>query len=222
MSETRPGRGVKARRDAWASLGLGLVLAIVSVATWFGIWTRDPRTATTMSVQTGLHLAFGREGAIPAGLAGGLTWMQSFLTAQALEWSMLFLGFPLIVLFGEALHHIRPIRRVLDAAEAFAHRRPNAGILALGGMTLVPWLPFGALTAVFIGEALRLPSRRLLPVIALAELLANLSFALATAFAVSRLPDPRLAAAAIAGVFILLSIGAALWPRRDKAPKASP
>lgn len=170
-----------------------------------------------MGIQTGFHLAFGRETAIPAGLAAGLTWMQSFLTAQALEWSMLFLGFPLIVLFGEALHRFGPVRRLLDRAEARAQKRPDAGILALGAFTIVPWLPLGALTAVLIGEALHLPARKLLPVIALAELLANLSFAYATGFAVTRMPDPRMGAAVLALVFIALSLLAIFWPRGEPA-----
>lgn len=204
---------MKERRDAWLSLGLGVVLAGASLAGWAAVAANDAEAGGRFGLQIALHLAFGRETSIPAALAAGTEWPAAFLTAQALEWSMLFLGFPLIVLFGEGLHHIHVVRRVLDEAEAFARRRPDAGILALGALTLIPWLPVGALTAVFIGEAVHLPSRKLLPVIALAELLANLSFAYFTAAATSLFPDPRLAALAFAGVFLALSLAAAFWPR---------
>lgn len=202
------------RRDAWISLVVGVLLATLSVIAWMTIRAEAPQDARAIAWQTGLHLAFGRETAIPAGLAAGLDWTQVFLAAQALEWSMLFLGFPLIVLFGEALHRIGPIRRVLDRAHEFATRRPDAGVLLLGALTLIPWLPFGALTSMFIGEAIGLPSRKLLPVIALAELLANFSFAYLTAFAIGFLPHPQLGAAALAAFFLVLAVGAMVLPRR--------
>lgn len=204
------------------SLALGALLAAASLAAWGALAFEGDPQAGRFALQTTLHLAFGRETAIPAALATGTSWPLAFVAAQALEWSMLLLGFPLIVLFGEGLHHIGPIRRVLDRAESFAKLRPDAGILLLGAMTLVPWLPLGALTAVFIGEAVRLPSRKLVPVVALAELVANLSFAYFTAVAAARFPDPRLAAAAFAGLFLVLSLAAAFWPRRRRAQTPLP
>ncbi len=164
-------------------------------------------------LQTSVHIAFGREVSIPSGLTAGLAWPQSALAATWLEWSMLFTLFPLLILFGERLHRIARVQDIMDAARRHANKHPNAGVLALGLLTLMPGLPVGALTSAFIGESLRLPSWRLLPVLALAELVANVTIAVATAALVGWLPSPRIGAAVIAVAFLGLAIYAWFAPR---------
>lgn len=189
------------RRDALVSLVAGAALAAASLAA-FWIHPQRPRLA----LQAGLHLVGGREAAIPPGIGAGLSWPTSFAAALALEWSMLLLGFPLLVLAGGALRRWRRARDALAGAEAFAARRPDAGVLTLGGVTLMPFLPIGALTSVLVGEVLRLPSWKLIPTLLAAELVANLTMALAAAAVLAWLPHPFLTSLALAAA--LLAAGA--------------
>ena len=197
------------RRDVQAALVLGAALAAVGV----GALLRLPQRADAL-LQIGVHLAAGREAAIPAGLGAGLSWGSSALLAVWLEWSMLLLGFPLLVLFGRRLHRIAKARAALERAEAFARRRPDAGVLVLGAITLMPFLPIGALTSLLVGETLGLPSVRLLFVLAGAELAANVTVALAAASVIGYFPDPAMAGFALAGFMLVLGLVLGLLPRR--------
>lgn len=200
---------MKERRDARVALALGLGLAAAGA----GALARAPLQGA-LALQLGVHLAAGREAAIPTGLGAGLSWVGSAIAAIWIEWTMLLLGFPLLVLAGERLHRIARIRHALDRAEAFARRRPDAGVLVLGGLTLMPFLPIGALTSVLIGETLGLPSGRMLATLMGAELIANLTVALAAASVIGFFPDPALAALVLAGVVIVIGVAVALIPRR--------
>lgn len=197
------------RRDAQIALALGLALAAAGA----GALARMPQRGAALA-QAGVHLAAGREAAIPVGLGAGLAWPTSATVAVWLEWSMLLLGFPLIVLLGRRLHRVARFRAALDRAESFAKRRPDAGVLVLGGVTLMPFLPIGALTSLLVGETLGLPAPRLLVVLAGAELAANATVALAAASVIASFPDPALAAFALAAAIVLLGVVIAVLPRR--------
>lgn len=200
---------MRERRDAKVALALGAAL----LALGFGALMRAPLREGTFA-QLGVHLLAGREAAIPLGIGAGLSWRASATAAVWLEWSMLLLGFPLLVLLGERIHRWKRAQATLQRAEDFARRRPDAGVLVLGGVTLMPFLPIGALTSVAVGETLGLPSGRLLATLAGAELIANVTVALASASVVSYFPDPALAALVLAGVMLLIGVAIGLLPRR--------
>lgn len=208
----RPRAAVPPRRDARIALVAGAALAALGAGALLAAPLRGP-----LALQLGVHLAAGREAAIPLGIGAGLSWSASATAALWLEWTMLLLGFPLIVLAGERLHRWRRVRAAIERAEAFAARRPDAGVLLLGGLTLMPFLPVGALTSLLIGETLRLPPARLVATLMAAELIANLTVALAADSVLAAFPDPALAALVIAGVIIAIGLLVALLPRRAVA-----
>lgn len=197
------------RKDAAVSLVLGAALLLAGL---LALLASPERPA--LLAQVGIHLAAGREAGIPAGLAAGLDWHTSAATALVQEWSMLLLGFPLLVLLGDRLHRWPPVARLTSKAEAYAQAHPNVGVFALGGLTLAPFLPIGALTSVLVGELLRLPAMRLLPVLMGAELLANLTVAIAAAAVFSAFPDPRLAAALVSAAMLVATLVGVLLARR--------
>lgn len=200
---------MKERRDVRVALAVGIGLAAAGA----GALARAPLQGAIL-LQASIHVVAGREAAIPAGLGAGLSWLASATAALWLEWSMLLLGFPLLVLLGERLHRIGRIRGLLDKAEAFARRRPDAGVLMLGGLTLMPFLPIGALTSALVGDTLGLPAGRLLATLMAAELIANVTVALAAASVIAYFPDPALAAFILAGVILLLGALLAVLPHR--------
>lgn len=200
---------MKERRDVKVVLVIGIALALAGL----GALLRAP-LRNALAVQVGVHLAAGREAAIPAGLGSGLSWQGSAIAALWFEWSLLLLVFPVLVLLGERLHRVERVKAMLDKAEAFARRRPDAGVLMLGGLTLMPFLPIGALTSALIGETLGLPSARLLATLMGAELIANVTVALAAASVVGFFPDPTFAAFVLAGVVLVMGAAIALVPSR--------
>lgn len=163
-----------------------------------------------------VELLGGREAAIPAGLAAGLPWPSVAATTLLVEWTMLLLGFPLLVLAGHRLMRIPRVGVVFERARERAAARPGTGVLALAALTLTPFLPIGALTSVLIGEMLGLPSRRLLPALLLAELAANLLVAVSAAAVIRLFPDPRVAAGAASAALLLVALGGALAGRRRR------
>lgn len=197
------------RRDVWVSLVLGLVLAVASLGYLAASEDRNP-----LLVLLAVEIAAGREAGIPAGMAAGLDWKTAAAATTLIEWTSLFLGFPLLALLGTALHRVALIERLSARAQRFAAERPDVGILTLGALTLMPFLPIGALTSVLIGEILRLPTKRLLPVLAASLLLANIAFGAATAAVLDFVPNPRLVAAGMAGLLVLGAGVAALVHRR--------
>lgn len=203
------------RRDALTALAAGAALALLAAAA-LGVLTARGEAAP-FALVLGVELAAGREAAIPAGLAAGLPWHVAALTTLAIEWTMLLLGFPLLVLAGARLARIRRVEALFHRARDHARRHPGTDVLALGALTLFPFLPVGALTAVLVGEFLGLPSRRLLPTLMAAEVVANLGFAFAASRLLGLFPDPRLPAALLAGVLLVGALLAAWWTRRRGA-----
>lgn len=192
------------RRDVWVAGSVGGLIALAALA-WFALHDQKPALLALLAVE----IAGGREPSIPVGLASGLSWQDAALATSLIELTSLFLLFPLLVALAAGLHKVRWLETHLARAQDYARRNPDVDTLALGGLTLLPFVPVGALTSALVGELLRLPSRWLLPVLAAALVLANLSFAWATAAVLSFLPHPQLVAG---GMAALLLVGAgALW-----------
>lgn len=203
------------RRDAWISLALGAVLAAGSLAYFWASPARAP-----LAVLLAVEIAAGREASIPAGMAAGLDWQTAALAATLIELTSLFLLFPLLVSLAAGLHRVAWLERHLARAQAFARRRPDVDVLALGALTLMPFLPVGALTSVLIGELLRLPSKYLVPVLAASLVLANIGIALVVAAVLDFVPNPRLVAAGMAALLLVGAGAAALAHRHHEASEA--
>ena len=197
------------RADVLVAGTLGVLLAAASLA-YLLLHPQRPALLVLLAAE----IAGGREASIPTGLAQGLGWTTAATAASLIELTSLFLLFPLLVGLAAGLHKVRALEGLLSRAQAYAQRNPEVDVLALGGLTLMPFLPVGALTSVLIGELLRLPSRYLLPTLAGALLLANVSLAWATAKLLSYLPRPELVAAGMAGALLLVAGLAYLWHRR--------
>ena len=201
------------RKDAIAALALGGILLAVGLVLLGALAARGE--AGPYLVLGGAELIGGREAAIPAGLSVGLTWPQAAFATTLIEWTMLLLGFPLLVLAGARLARVRRVEAAFHRARVHAQKNPSTGVLALGALTLAPFLPVGALTSVLVGEFLGLPSWRLLPVLLAAEVLANVTVAFSAAAVLDLFPHPQLVAAAAS----LALVGGALasaWLARRK------
>lgn len=205
----RRGASPRVRRpDAWTALLLGaLLLATGALLLW-----ASPHRAPLLGM-LGVELVAGREAALPTGIALGLPWTLAALANVWTEWTMLLLGFPLLALAGDRLLRVPRIEALFHRARAFAHARPNVGVLALGGLTLAPFLPIGALTSVLVGEILGLPQRRLVPILLLAEVAANVTYAYAASAVAGLFPDPRLVAA-LGALALLLVAAVGAWAGR--------
>ena len=204
-----------ARRDLLPAALVGALLATIALV----FLALHPQKQALLLLLT-VEIAAGREASIPAGLAAGLSWRDASIAATLIELTSLFLLFPLLVGLATGLHKVRWLEAHLARAQDYARRNPDVDTLALGALTLMPFLPVGALTSVLIGELLRLPSRYLLLVLAAALVPANLLTAYATARLLAFFPQPQLVAAAMAA---LLLVGAALaWlaHRRKGTPQA--
>lgn len=195
----------------WA-FALGVAIALAALA----YLALSPRKADLLAV-LGLEILGGREVSIPAGLALGLAWPELALVVSFIELTSLFLLFPVLVGLAAGLHKVRWLEGSLARAQAYAQRNPDVDVLALGALTLMPFLPVGALTSVLVGELLRLPSRYLLPTLAAALVLANVSVAWATAKLLSYLPRPELVAAGMAALLLAGAGVAFLLHRRRGA-----
>ncbi len=194
-----------------AALGAALALAALAY-----LYASPHRSA--LLVLLAAEIAGGREVGIPAGLATKqLSWQEAALATSMIELTSLFALFPLLVGLAAGLHKVRWLESHLARAQEYARRNPDVDTLALGALTFMPFLPVGALTSVVIGELVRLPSRYLLPVLAAALVLANLTMAYATARLISIFPEPRLVAAAMTALFLLGAGGAWLRHRRRHA-----
>lgn len=190
------------RRDVPLAAALGVLIALSALA-WFALHAQKGALLALLAVE----IVGGREPAIPTGLARGLSWQDTAIATSLIELTSLFLLFPLLVALAAGLKRVGWLDASLARAQAFAQRNPDVDILALAGLTIMPFLPVGALTSVLIGELLRLPSRWLLPALAASLIAANVGFAWATARVLSFLPHPQLVAGAMAA---LLLVGAAL------------
>lgn len=197
------------RRDVPLAFAIGVTLALASLAYLYA----HPRKVDLLAV-LGLEILGGREVSLPAGLALDLSWPELALVVSLIELTSLFLLFPVLVGLAAGLHRVRWLEGALAKAQDYARRNPDVDVLALGALTLMPFLPVGALTSVLIGELLRVPSRYLLPTLAAALVLANVSLAWATAKLLSYLPHPQLVAAGMAGVLLVGAGVAYLWHRR--------
>ena len=200
------------RRDALVALAAGVALLVLGLALFARAALAGEGGPYVLLFS--VELAGGREAAIPAGLYAGLTWPQAALATTLVEWTMLLLGFPLLVLAGARLARIRRVEAMFHRARVYAQERPATGVMALGALTLAPFVPVGALTSVLVGEFLGLPSHRLLPVLLGAELAANVAFAYSSAALLGVLPDPRILGALAAGMLLLGVVLSALWGRR--------
>lgn len=204
------------RRDALVALCGGLLLLALGATLLAGLALRD-EAGPYLLVLT-VELAAGREAAIPAGITAGLPWFQAALATNLIEWTMLLLGFPLLVLAGDRLARVRRVEALFHRARLRAQAHPTTGVIGLGALTLVPFLPVGALTAVLVGEFLGLPSKRLLPTLMAAEVAANLGFGLAAGAFLGMFPDPRLPALLLAGLLLAVALlGAFLGGRGERA-----
>lgn len=203
------------RQDAAVALAAGLVLLTLGGGLLGALMLRGD--AGPFLVVLGVELAAGREAAIPAGLSAGLAWHEAALTTNLIEWTMLLLGFPLLVLAGGRLARVRRVEVLFHRARLHAQAHPNTDVLGLGALTLFPFLPVGALTAVLVGEFLGLPSKRLLPVLLAAEVVANFGFALAASTFLGLFPDPRLPALLLASVLLAVAVAmAVVGSRRER------
>lgn len=195
--------------------GLGGLLAAATAA-----WVTLAPDAATLAVVAATELLAGRETALTTALALDVPWARAATLTTSIEWSMLLLGAPLLILGGDWLR-ARPFFQAHSGrAEAFARRRPQAGVLALAALTLAPFIPVGALTSVLVGELLRLPQSRLLPALALAELAANVGFAWGASEALGVFPHPRILAAGMA--ILLLGVALALGLRGRSSSSSPP
>jgi hypothetical protein len=203
------------RKDVAVALALGTLLLLAGLASLGVLLSRGE--ARPYLVLAGAELAAGREAAIPAGFEEGLGWRQAAAATTLLEWTMLLLGFPLLVLAGDALARVRRIEAFFHKARLRAQADPSTGVLALGALTLVPFVPIGALTSALVGEFLGLPAWRLLPVLLGAELVANVALAVSAAAILSVFPHPRIVAGAAALSLVAGALVAALLARRRRA-----
>lgn len=188
------------RRDAIAAGVLGVIVAITALGY---LLTHAQREA--LLVLLSIEIVGGREASIPAGLAQGLDWTTAAVAVSLIELTSLFLLFPLLVGLATGLTRMRWFDATLARARAYASRNPDVDVLALGALTLMPFLPVGALTSVLIGELLRLPSRYLLPTLAAALVLANVLTAYAMDRLISIFPNPQL----VAGIMTALLLAGA-------------
>ena len=193
------------RVDLWIALVLGIGLAVGGAVAALLYAGDDARRAQVLLAVVGAELATGREPALSIGLAAGMDWVTAATITTTIELVLLLVGYPFIVLAGDWVRERRAVKRLFARAEARARRKPNAGVVMLGALTLAPFVPVGALTSVLVGELLRLPSRYLLPVLATALVLANIATAYATSRLISLFPHPELVAA---GMTALLLVGA--------------
>lgn len=201
ITAPRIGRAVK-RADVLVAGLLGVVLAITALAYLLSHAQRD-----ALLVLLSIEIVGGREASIPSGLAQGLDWHTAAVAVSLIELTSLFLLFPLLVALATGLTRVRWFDATLARARAYASRNPDVDVLALGALTLMPFLPVGALTSVLIGELLRLPSRYLLPTLAAALVLANVLTAYAMDRLISVFPNPQLVAAVMT---VLLLAGAGI------------
>lgn len=205
------GRGPgRLRKDVAIAGSLGALVAFAALLYFF-----LSESKPALLVLLGTEIAVGREGSIPAGIAAGLGWREAALATSLIELTSLFLLFPVLVGLAAGLHKVRWLEAQLARAQAYARRNPDVDVLALGALTFMPFLPVGALTSVLIGELLRLPSRYLLPVLAAALVLANVTMAYATERLISLFPEPRLIALGMTG-FLLLGAGVAWLLHRHR------
>lgn len=208
--------GGRVRRPLlWTFLSLGVALG-GGVGAWIGLASDRNRLLLVAATE----LAAGRETALSTGLAAGVAWSRAATVTLGIEWTMLLVGAPLLILFGDVLRERPFLRKRLARAEAYAATRPRTGIVALSALTLMPFFPLGALTSVLIGEVLTLPQRKLIPALLASEVVANFAFAFLASQAIGLLPDPRMGAGIIAGTLLLAVIAVALWPRKRAQPTA--
>lgn len=194
------------------ALGLGVALLAAMGLLLAGLVARD--AAGPYLLLASVELIAGREAAIPAGLTEGLAWHEAAFATTMIEWTMLLLGFPLLVLAGDRLARVRRVEALFHRARVYAQRRPATGVLALGALTLAPFVPVGALTSVLVGEFLGLPSRRLVPVLLGAELVANVTFAYSADAVFGLFPHPRLVAGVASALLLVGALVSALVGRR--------
>lgn len=189
-----------------AALGAALaVLTIVRIA------LAPDRAA--LALLAGTELAAGRETALTTALAAGVPWLRAATITTAIEWSMLLLGAPLLILGGDWLRERTFVRSKIRKAEMFARTNPRAGVLALAALTIAPFVPVGALTSVLVGEVLRIRQALLVPALLAADLLANVGVAWAASETLGLFPHPRIVAGVTAGALLAVAMTAALWPR---------
>lgn len=199
------------RRDVAVALTGGVLLVATGVALLLLRPDPWPQLGTV-----GAELAGGREVAIPTAFSLGLPAPEAAATVLLVEWSMLLLGFPLLVLAGDRLARIPRVEALFHRARERAQAHPNTGVLALGALTLFPFLPVGALTSVLIGEFLGLPARRLVPTLMAAEVLAIVTVTASVYALLPLLPDPRLAAGLMAALLLLAALVGGLLGRRRR------
>jgi uncharacterized membrane protein len=200
------------RRDVPIAFGLGLVVASVALAFVFASAKRG-----ALLVLLAAEIVGGREPAIPAGIARGLSWQEAATATTLIELTSLFLLFPVLVGLASGLHRWPWLESTLRVAQRYAQRRPDVDVLALCGLTLAPFLPIGALSSVLVGEMLRLPSRWLLPGLAVTLVIANVSFAFAVGALLRSVPHPALVAGILSGA-LLLGAGVA-WLAHRRADR---
>jgi hypothetical protein len=186
------------RKDAQLAGVLGIALAATAIVYLFGHAQRE-----ALLILLTIEILGGREASIPAGLAQRLDWRTAATAVSLIELTSLFLLFPLLVALAAGLRKMRWLDTMLARARAFALRNPDVDVLALGALTLMPFLPVGALTSVLIGELLRLPSRYLLPTLAVSLVLANVITAYAMDRLISIFPDPQLVAGVMTGLLLV-------------------
>lgn len=212
---------VRTRLGMWTTLLVGLALAITGAALAGLVMAEDPARGRAILAVAATDLAAGREPALSLGLAAGLDWRTAAAVTSTVEVTLLFIGFPFLVLAGDWIREKPWAQRMFAKAEARARRRPNSGVVALGALTLAPFIPVGALTSVLVGEVLRLPRTRLLFGLAIANILANIAFGYATAVAIGLFANPALIAALAAGLLILAAVvGGWLASRREREAPA--
>lgn len=209
----------RSRADVFVAGALGIALLTATILFFLG----HPQNRALL-ILLAVELPAGREASIPAGLAAGLEWHTAAVAVNLIELTILFLLFPLLVALATGLHKVGWLESTLARAQAYAKRNPDVDVLALGALTFMPFLPVGALTSVLIGELLRLPSKYLLPTLAVSLVIANVLMAYATDRLLAFFPDPRL----VAAIMTLLLLGGAgiAWlvhrvksRRRREAPR---
>ena len=203
------------RRDVLVSLALGVAIAATALV-FLALHPQKPALLALLAAE----VVWGREVGIPTGIGAGLDWQTAALATSLIELTSLFALFPLLVGLAAGLHKVRWLESSLAKAQDYARRNPDVDALALGALTLMPFVPVGALTSVLIGELLRLPSRYLLPTLAAALVMANVLFAFAASRVLAFFPDPQLVAFAMAA--LVVAVGAAIWlvARRKRARAA--
>lgn len=198
------------------ALTLGGILFILAVS------LSDPAAGATLLGVALAHAAVGRETSIPAALAAG--WSVPAATAYAfyLDAVNLITTLPLLVLLEGTLRRRFPR---LDAwlaeeearARALPPRRKASGLLALGGASVVPFLPVGAVASGVAGVVLGYSFLPLLGVLLLAAFVTDVAFGVASGWiteALARLHP--LAPWAFVGL-VLLGVVAATLRRRPRS-----